>query len=150
MTKKKLAETRTEAEEARWFERKQDRLLELFGQAAKEGALRIGGKSVGITLSKKTGAIRKPPSQKVTLRVPADDLERARRRAQSQPLIVHHSPAGSSTGMAAACETRARGHTCEPGRQFRRRHPSIPHTCPHRSGRHRTENPGRKGGIGAG
>ena len=32
---------RTEAEEARWFEENQDRLLELFEQAGKDGALRI-------------------------------------------------------------------------------------------------------------
>ena len=58
MLEKKLAETRTEAEEARWFEENQDRLLKLFEQAGKEGALRIGGKSVGITLSKKTESLR--------------------------------------------------------------------------------------------
>ena len=48
MPKKKLAEMKTEAEEARWFEDNQDRLLKLFEQAGKEGALRVGGKSVGI------------------------------------------------------------------------------------------------------
>ncbi|MBI3679238.1 MAG: hypothetical protein HY235_02435 [Acidobacteria bacterium] len=53
MPKKKLAEMKTEAEEARWFEENQGRLLKLFEQAEKEGALRVGGKSVGITLSKK-------------------------------------------------------------------------------------------------
>jgi predicted DNA binding CopG/RHH family protein len=83
MLKKRLAETRTEAEEARWFEENQDRLLKLFEQAGKEGVLRIGGKSVGITLSKKTEALR-PPSQKVMLRIPTDDLERARRQAGSK------------------------------------------------------------------
>src|ERR1035438_2778714 len=42
---------------------------------------RVGGKSVGITLSKKTEALRKPPSQKVMLRIPVDDLDRARSQA---------------------------------------------------------------------
>jgi predicted DNA binding CopG/RHH family protein len=83
MPKKKLADTRTEAEEARWFEENQDRLLKLFEQAGKEGVLRIGGKSVGITLSKKTESLR-PPSQKVMLRIPIDDLDRARRQAGSK------------------------------------------------------------------
>jgi hypothetical protein len=83
MPKKKLADTRSEAEEAQWFEENQDRLLKLFEQAGKEGVLRIGGKSVGITLSKKTGSLR-PPSQKVMLRIPTDDLERARRQAGSK------------------------------------------------------------------
>ncbi len=55
MSKKKLAAARTEAEEARWFEENQDRLLKLFARAEKEGKLRIGSKSVGITLSKRTG-----------------------------------------------------------------------------------------------
>ncbi len=81
MSKKKLTETRTEAEEARWFEQNQDRLLKLFEQAAKEGALRLGGETVGITLLKGTESIRKTPSQKVMLRIPADDLDRARRQA---------------------------------------------------------------------
>ena len=81
MLKKKLAETKTEAEEARWFEDNQDRLLKLFEQAEKEGSLRVGGKSVGITLSKKTGTVRKPPSQKVMLRIPTGDVDRARRQA---------------------------------------------------------------------
>jgi len=81
MAKKKLAKTRTEAEEARWFEENQDRLLKLFEQAEKEGALRVGGKTIGITLSKQTESLRKPPSQKVMLRIPRDDLERARRQA---------------------------------------------------------------------
>lgn len=81
MPKKKLAETKNETEEARWFEDNQDRLLGLFEQAAKDGALRIGDKSIGITLSKKTQTVRKPPSQKVMLRIPTDDLERARRQA---------------------------------------------------------------------
>lgn len=78
MPRKKLAETRTAAEEARWFEENQDHLLKLFEQAGKEGALRVGGKSVGITLSKQTESIRKPPSQKVMLRIPTGDLDRAR------------------------------------------------------------------------
>jgi predicted DNA binding CopG/RHH family protein len=81
MLKKKLAETKTEAEEARWFEDNQDRLLKLFEQAEKEGALRVGGKSVGITLSKKTETVRRPPSQKVMLRIPTGDVDRARRQA---------------------------------------------------------------------
>ena len=81
MPKKKLVEAKTEAEEARWFEDNQDRLLKLFEQAEKEGALRVGGKSVGITLSKKTEILRKPPSQKVMLRIPTDDVDRARRQA---------------------------------------------------------------------
>ncbi len=84
MIKKTLAETRTEAEEARWFEENQDRLLRLFERARKEGALRVGGKSVGITISKDTGSLRKPPSQKVMLRIPNGDLERARRQAGSK------------------------------------------------------------------
>lgn len=81
MPKKKLSETRSEAEEARWFEENQERLLKLFEKAEKEGSLRVGGNSVGITLSKKTEALRKPPSQKVMLRIPLDDLDRARRQA---------------------------------------------------------------------
>lgn len=81
MPKKKLSEPRSEAEEARWFEENQERLLKLFEQAAEEGSLRVGGKSVGITLSKRTEALRKPPSRKVMLRIPVDDLERARRQA---------------------------------------------------------------------
>jgi predicted HicB family RNase H-like nuclease len=81
MPKKKLAEMKTEAEEARWFEANQGRLLKLFEQAAKEGALRVGGKSIGITLSKKTETVRKPPSRKVMLRIPTDDVDRARRQA---------------------------------------------------------------------
>lgn len=81
MPKKRLAEARTEAEEARWFEQNQSRLLRLFEKAEKEGALRIGGKSVGITISKRTGSLKKPPSQKVMLRIPTDDLDRARRHA---------------------------------------------------------------------
>ena len=81
MLKKKLAETKTEAEEARWFEDNQDRLLKLFEQAEKEGSLRVGGKSVGITLSKKTETVQRPPSQKVMLRIPTGDVDRARRQA---------------------------------------------------------------------
>jgi hypothetical protein len=84
MTKKTLAAARTEAEEARWFEENQDRLLKLFEQAGKEGALRVGGRSVGITLSKKTESLRKPPSQKVMLRIPTGDLDRARHQAGSK------------------------------------------------------------------
>jgi predicted DNA binding CopG/RHH family protein len=81
MLKKKLEETQNEAEEARWFEDNQDRLLKLFEQAEKEGALRVGGKSVGITLSKKAQTVQKPPSQKVMLRIPTGDVDRARRQA---------------------------------------------------------------------
>src|ERR1700691_1417541 len=82
MPNKKLPETRSEAEEARRFEESRERLLKLFEQAAREGSLRVGGKSVGITLSKKAEALRKPPSQKVMLRIPVDDLDRARRQAE--------------------------------------------------------------------
>ncbi len=84
MAKKKLAEMKTEAEEARWFEENQDRLLKLFEQAEKEGALRVGGKSVGITFSKKTETVHKPPSQKVMLRIPTGDVDRARRLAANK------------------------------------------------------------------
>jgi predicted DNA binding CopG/RHH family protein len=79
--KKTLAETKTEAEEARWFEENQDHLLKLFEQAGKEGALRVGGKSIGITLSKRTETVRKLPSQKVMLRIPTGDVARARSQA---------------------------------------------------------------------
>lgn len=81
MTKKKLAGMKNEEEEARWFEENQGRLLKLFEQAEKEGALRVGGKSVGITLSKKAESVQKPPSQKVMLRIPTGDVDRARRLA---------------------------------------------------------------------
>ncbi|MDP3001345.1 MAG: CopG family antitoxin [Bryobacterales bacterium] len=81
MPKKKLADAKTEAEEALWFEKNQDRLLKLFKQAEREGALRIGGRSIGITVSKRTGSLMKPPAQKVMLRIPVDDLERARQQA---------------------------------------------------------------------
>ena len=74
MPKKKLSETRSEAEGARWFEENQERLLKLFEQAEKEGSLRVGGKSVGITLAKNTEALRKSASKKVMLRIPVDDL----------------------------------------------------------------------------
>ena len=50
MPKKKLSEMKTESEEARWFEENQDYLLKLFEQAEKDGTLRVGGKSIGITL----------------------------------------------------------------------------------------------------
>jgi len=86
MRTKKLTDMRTEAEEARWFEENQDRLLKLFQQAEKKGALRIGGRSVGITISKKGQPVAKKPSQKVMLRVPTDDLERARRLAAAKGL----------------------------------------------------------------
>jgi predicted DNA binding CopG/RHH family protein len=81
MAKQKLSEIESEAAEARWFEENQDRLLKLFEQAEKEGALRVGGKSVGITLSKTARTVKKPPSQKVMLRIPAGDVERARLQA---------------------------------------------------------------------
>ena len=81
MPKKKLADAHTELEEARWFEVNQDRLLKLFEKAGKEGSLRIGGKSVGITLSKRTESLESPRSQKVMLRIPTGDLDRARRQA---------------------------------------------------------------------
>ena len=81
MTKRRLAQAKTDAEEAAWFERNQGRLLKLFEQAAKEGALRVGGRSIGISISKQTGALVRPRSQKVMLRMPVDDLERARRLA---------------------------------------------------------------------
>lgn len=86
MSKRKLAAARNEAEEARWFEENQDRLLKLFARAAREGKLRIGSKSVGVTLSKSTGALLKPPSQKVMLRIPTGDLERAKRLAAAKGL----------------------------------------------------------------
>jgi predicted DNA binding CopG/RHH family protein len=81
MPKKKLAETQTELEESRWFEQNQGRLLRMFEKAEKQGSLRIGGKSVGITLSKRTESLLKPRTQKVMLRIATEDLERARRQA---------------------------------------------------------------------
>jgi hypothetical protein len=60
--------------------------LKLLEQAAKEGALLVGGKSAGITLSKKTESLRKPPSQKVMLRIASDDVDRARRQAAGKGL----------------------------------------------------------------
>ena len=81
MPKKRLAETRTELEEARWFEQNQGRLLRMFEKVEKEGSLRIGGKSVGITLSKRSGFLLKPRTQKVMLRIATEDLERARLQA---------------------------------------------------------------------
>jgi len=81
MPKKKLADAHTELEEAHWFEVNQDRLLKLFEKAGKEGSLRIGGKSVGITLSKRTESLQRPRSQKVMLRIPTGDLDRARLQA---------------------------------------------------------------------
>jgi hypothetical protein len=81
MAKRKLAQVKTEAGEAAWFERNQGHLLKLFEQAAKEGALRVGGRSIGISISKQTGTLLRPRSQKVMLRMPVDDLERARRLA---------------------------------------------------------------------
>lgn len=86
MARKELAAARTEAEEARWFEENEDRLLKLFERAQKQGKLRIGSKSIGITLSKRTGSLAKPPSQKVMLRIPNGDLERAKRLAAAKGL----------------------------------------------------------------
>ncbi len=86
MPKKELAGARSEAAEALWFEKNQDRLLKLFEEAGRKGALRIGGKSIGITVSKSTGGIAKPRSQKVMLRIPVDDLDRARRLADRKGL----------------------------------------------------------------
>jgi len=55
-------------------------------QVRREGKLRIGGRSIGITISKATGGLAKPRSQKVMLRIPTDDLERARKLAESKGL----------------------------------------------------------------
>lgn len=81
MRKKKLADASTEREEALWFEENQDRLLRLFEKAKRDGSLRIGDKSVGITLSKPAAPPERPPSRKVMLRIPTGDLDRARRQA---------------------------------------------------------------------
>ena len=81
MPKRKRSGTRTELEEARWFEQNQDRLMRLFERAEKEGSLRIGEKSVGITFAKRTETLAKPRSQKVMLRIATEDVERARRQA---------------------------------------------------------------------
>ena len=86
MTRKRLADCRTEAEEAQWFEENQDRLLELFEKARKEGTLRRSARGIGITISKRTGNPVKPPSQKVMLRIPTDDLQRARKLAAKKGL----------------------------------------------------------------
>ena len=84
MPRKKLADARTEAEEAAWFEENQDKLLKLFEQAEREGSLQIGERSIGVTLSKKTEGLLKPASQKVMLRIPVEDLDRARRQAANK------------------------------------------------------------------
>lgn len=86
MPRRKLAKARTEAEEARWFDRNQDRLLKLFEIAEKEGKLRIGGRIIGITISKRTESLAKPPSRRVMLRIPTGDLERAKRLAAAKGL----------------------------------------------------------------
>jgi predicted DNA binding CopG/RHH family protein len=86
MARRKSASARDEAEEARWFEENQDRLLKLFEQAEREGGLRIGKRVVGITLSKRAASLLKPRSQKVMLRIPTEDLERARRLAAKRGL----------------------------------------------------------------
>jgi len=70
-----------EAAEAQWFEENQDRLLKLFEQAAKQGTLRVGTRSVGISISKPGPRSRTPPSRKVMLRIPEGDLDRARSQA---------------------------------------------------------------------
>src|ERR1035437_6952744 len=86
MPKKGLASARSKAAEALWFEKNQDHLMKLFEKAGRKGALRIGGKGIGSPVAKSRGAIRKPPSQKVMLRIPADDLDRARRVAEPKGL----------------------------------------------------------------
>ena len=60
--KMKLSETRTETEEARWFAENQERLLKMFEQAEKAGALRASGNGFGITISKKLAGLPKLPS----------------------------------------------------------------------------------------
>ena len=84
MAKRRLAEAKTESEEAAWFEQNQDHVLKLFEQAAKEGTLRVGGRSIGISISKQTGGLAPPRSRKVMLRMPLDDLQRARRLAATK------------------------------------------------------------------
>ncbi len=86
MAKRRLAEARDEAEEARWFEENQDRLLKLFEKAKKEGGLRLGKGVIGITVSKRAETLPRPRSKKVMLRIPTDDLERARRLAAKRGL----------------------------------------------------------------
>src|ERR1700758_4828422 len=86
MAKRNPTAARTEAEEARWFEENQDRLLSLFEEGAKKGTLRVGTRSVGITLSTELDSAPKRPSRKVMLRIPADDLDRARRQALNRGL----------------------------------------------------------------
>jgi len=78
---KKRSAIRSEAEEARWLEENQERLLKLFEQAEREGVLRVGGRNIGITLSKTARTVKEPPSQKVMLRIPRGDVERARIQA---------------------------------------------------------------------
>ncbi len=86
MAQRKMGQTKNETEEATWFEKNQNQLLKLFKRAAKDGSLRVGGKSIGISINKQTGALVRPRSQKVMLRMPVDDLERARRFAASKGL----------------------------------------------------------------
>jgi predicted DNA binding CopG/RHH family protein len=74
---------KTEKAEARWFEQNEERLLELFQNAAKKGTLRIGEKSVGITISKRTGEAMRTPTKKVMLRIAVDDPARAQRQAET-------------------------------------------------------------------
>ena len=107
MPKKKLSETRTEIEEARWLEQNQDRLIRLFERADKEGSLRIGEKNVGITFSKRTEKLAKPRSQKVMLRIATEDLERARRQA-TQKGIGYQTYIKSL--LHQALDQQSRGH----------------------------------------
>ena len=86
MAKRNPTAARMEAEEARWFEENQDRLLNLFEEAARKGTLRMGSRTVGITLSTKVEPAPRRPSRKVMLRIPADDLDRARRQALNRGL----------------------------------------------------------------
>jgi predicted DNA binding CopG/RHH family protein len=81
MARKRLNDAPSEAEEALWFEANQERLLKMFEQASKKGQLRVGDRSVAITISKQTGELKRPASQKVMLRIPEDDLARARKQA---------------------------------------------------------------------
>ena len=78
-TKKRLEDCKTEAEEVRWFEDNQDLLLKKFKQAAAKGKL-IPVEQV-VDLSAK-----RPGSKKVMIRLPLDDLERARRVAARKGL----------------------------------------------------------------
>jgi predicted DNA binding CopG/RHH family protein len=63
------------------LEENQERLLKLLEQPEKEGYLRLGRKSIGITLSKRKETFGKPPSQKITLRIPTEAVDLARHQA---------------------------------------------------------------------